>query len=151
MHDTRYHRDVDHHYDCDCTQLTTLPAEALENKVGETLMAIELPKQWQEIIASPLDHSDDAASVEQKRKRANAKVKRAQELYVDGLISREDYDRKMQKTQGELDAFKPVDMADMSRVAKFLGRLPRVWPLANAEGGTKNPLPGDTGEGLRPK
>ncbi len=133
MHDTRYYRDVDHMYDGDCAELTTLPARELENKVAETLLAIELPKRWQEIIANRLDNSDDAATTERKRVRINAKIRRAQELYVEGLMTREDYDLKKLEAQSELDALKPVDLADMSQVAKLLSRLPQVWPLANAE------------------
>lgn len=125
----RYYRDPDRDYDGNCQSPRYIPADALEGAVTALLMSIQLSDVGRLVELAGNGH--DPATAERRRLRAEAKRRRANELYLEGLTDRAGYDRAMLESQAELDAIRPASAFDVARAADLLRNLPRLWAEAN--------------------
>jgi hypothetical protein len=131
----RYYRDTDYDYGGACDNKRYINSEEVERQLAEILMSISLSDKLKgrvlAMAAAPVDM--DSKDVESLRARAKSKQKRAQELYVEGVTTRAEYDNAIRESQLVLDKLNPVQNADTSWMAKLLEQIPVVWQTANGE------------------
>lgn len=126
----RWYRDPDREYDGTCTQPSYVQAEEIEAQVAAILTAVKLPEDWDAAIAEAAIRGLDGDDTDRRRQRAEEKVKRANELYVESLISREEFDRRNIEARVELDSLKPVPQPDIAAMAELIRDLPRTYEVA---------------------
>ncbi len=131
IHEYRYYRDVDRDYGGACPQKRYQRASELEDAVAGLLMALKLPDHWQAAVAAAAAENLEGDSTERRRARAEAKIKRAQELYIESLSTRAEYDLACAEARAELESLRPVAQPDVARAARLLTDLPRLWSVAN--------------------
>jgi len=129
----RYYRDVAADFDQTCPNPTTIRGAPLEAEVASLLMAIQLPDAWRSEIVAQATHGNVPDDTGRRRARAEGKLRRAQELYTEGMVSRKEYDRWNREARAELDSLRPVPPPDLDRMAALLDDLPRLWQLATDE------------------
>lgn len=127
----RIYRDPDREHDGVCQSPRYISADKLEANVAGLLMSIELSDVHQLVERAGNGH--DPATAARRRIHAEAKRRRANELYLEGLIDRAGFDRAKLEAQAELDAIRPASAFDVARAADLLRNLPRLWELANAQ------------------
>ena len=129
----RYYRDVAADHDQPCPNRRTLRAEPLEAEVAGLLMAIRLPESWKMQIVNQAAAGFSPDESERRRARAEEKLRRARELYLESLIDRRALDQRLREAQTELDALRPAPQPDIKKMTALLDDLPRLWKLAMPE------------------
>ena len=105
-------------------------AETVETKTAATLMSVHLPENWRKDITVRAESSIESDDTGRRQARAQAKIARAKEMYLESLMTKAEKDRAIAEAQAELDALQPVPQPDIERAAELLSNLPRVWELA---------------------
>ena len=123
----RYYRDSDRDHDGDCPHPRFTRAGQLEEQVAAELMRCRLPDRWKEIVFGQVPVNRDGDEVARRRARAEAKIQRANELYLEQLIERKDYDKAMAEAKAEIDSLRPVSRPNLEHVANLLDDLPELW------------------------
>ena len=134
INDKRYYRDRDRDYDGHCPSKTPyLPADGIEQMAADLLMSVKLPEEWKAQIRAQSVGARSPDDVRRRKVRADAKIQRAKELYLEQALTRDQYDRTVKEAQAELDSLKPVPQPDLEQVGELLNDLPRLWKLATPE------------------
>ena len=97
------------------------------------LANLTLPDAWQADIHERAASSLGQSETQKRRARAETKMVRAKELYLNGDLTGDEYDRRKREAQAELDALEPVAAPDLKRVAALLSDLGKVWDVATDE------------------
>ena len=129
----RTYRDPDHDYSGTCADAVYQDAAALEAQVVELLGEIQLPAAWQAQALAAAGGAGEAEQLARRRRRAEEKIKRANELYVESLIDRAERDRRVLEAQVELDGLRPVPEPDLRAAAALLADLPRLYTVATPQ------------------
>lgn len=130
MNGRRMYRDPDRDYDGECQEAAYTDGELIEQEVASVLMVVRLPETWRAQALTTVGAASEADQVERRRKRAESKHSRANELYRESLIGRSEYDRRVLEARAELDALKPVPNLDLERASELLNDLPRLYLMA---------------------
>lgn len=130
IHGRRYYRDPDRDYDGRCAAPRYLSADKAEEAAAALLMAIRLPEAGKRRLAARAGQGRDPAAAARTRARAQAKIERANELYLDGLLGRPALDRAVAEARAELDAARPPAPFDAARARQLLDDLPALWEAA---------------------
>ena len=130
----RYYRDPDHDYGGNCPgNHTHLKADGIEQVTADVLMSVKLPEEWKAQIRAQAVGAKSPDDVRRRKVRAQAKIQRAKELYLEQALTRAQYDRNVREAQAEIDALKPVPQPNLEQVGELLNDLPRLWNLATLD------------------
>ena len=130
----RYYRDPDHDYGGNCPgNRTHINADSIEQCAADYLMSVKLPEEWKAQIRAQSVGAKGPDDMRRRKVRAEAKIRRAKELYLEQALTRAQYDRNVREAQVEIDALKPVPQPNLEHVGDLLNDLPRLWTLATLE------------------
>ena len=108
----------------------TVPMDVIDDQVGELVKRLQLPDDWRERLAELAGHQEDREQVESKRRYIEGKLRRLREVYVDGDLSRGEYDRRRAMLKAELDTLQVPDTPEIEQAGETLESLGQEWASA---------------------
>jgi len=106
-------------------RLPATPAEQVEEALHRWLLALPVPADWQERLLSRLGHDPQALTRQQAEIRA--RLARAAELYLAGLLSAERLAQEQREAQSRLQDLTPGEISAIIAVEEQLVRLQQQW------------------------
>jgi hypothetical protein len=122
----RYYRCVARDWDKQCSQSLVL-AELVEVTLGELLMSLELPKEWQD---RALDAVDDLLNQKQLRDRTEEIkqiIDRLDMRWDMGFMNKEEYVQKRTQFQQELEGMQPLPRAMLEESLRVFRDFRKMW------------------------
>ncbi len=116
----RYYRDksqVQHLRDC---PQQYVHADDVEAQVGQIVQSIELSPNWREEVVAAMHPDLDAEEIREREEAISARLERVQQLYIEGDIGRERYERERAECKARLSDLRPVGYDDIIAVGEFL-------------------------------
>ena len=121
-----YYRDltrIDHSGDCD---QPTLRATDIEAQVLAFVNRLRLPPDWRAWCEQTLRAPAEQAAYEQQLAQLRARWQRAQELYLAGTLSKEDFQRERWRYQADANSLTPKEISAIIEAGNTLEALPEV-------------------------
>ena len=98
-----------------------------DEQMGNIVNSVELGPRWQEQVLSIMSVSDEVERVDEKRKKAQEKLRRLGKLYLDGIYDDGKYHRQKHQIELELESL-VVPQADAAEEAGgLIEQLPELW------------------------
>jgi|GEM_PF-1072593 len=108
-------------------------ADEIEAQVGTLIENFHLPDSWQQEIQEALDASDKEQENKEKRLDLEAKQRRLSDLYVDGMISKENYEARRDRLKIQLEMLAPPNTETLILKGKKIESFGQVWRVAGME------------------
>ncbi len=135
----RYYRDltrIDHCGECD---QPTLKAEEIEQQVYDFISSLTLPADWKEQVEAAMLSDEEKAQIDQRQEALEVRWERATELYLEGSLSREQFQEERIRHQIGVTTLHPAEIDDIITAGETLATLP--YRLSSTpDNGTKNEL-----------
>jgi site-specific DNA recombinase len=110
-----------------------LRADRIEGQIQELVTSIRLPEAWRERILAYLFYDEGTDEVEREKLALRARLRRAQELYCAGDLTREQFERVKAACQRDLQALAPAATPTGGEALALLDNLPALWAALTAE------------------
>ena len=119
-----------------CTEPTFF-ADVVENQIGEILRNFDVdPTRRKRLISAYMQGQQQDTTTESTRKRLGRQLQRLRDLYLEGDLSRAEYQERRDETQRQLDALPVVQASNKDvgeQLATYLSNLSLAWRDATAE------------------
>lgn len=115
--------DAPREYSKSCPRHGVLTAKQVESELIKRMKRIHLPDAWGERIAQLATATPEHSQREEKRRLLNSQLERLQKLFVQGDMSKEEYDKRKKRIQGELEKILSLDSDLQERVKKTPDKL----------------------------
>ena len=99
---TRYYRDTAREHAATCPRHGVLLAERIEQEVMEWVGQIALPEAWKVRIAQLATATPERTRLEEERRLIRSQLERLQQLFIQGDLAEEDYDKRKARLHNEL-------------------------------------------------
>lgn len=122
----RYYRDRSGDWDVQCSQ-PQVQADLIEEQLGQLLMTLELPKEWQE---RALKAADDLLNQKQLRDRTEEIkqiIERLDLRWDNGFMSKEEYLQKRAQFQQEMEGLQPLPRAMLEESLRVFRDFRKIW------------------------
>jgi DNA invertase Pin-like site-specific DNA recombinase len=104
-----------------------------DEQIGRIISAIELGPAWQEQIKSIISVKEEVERVQEERKRAQDRLKRLGQAFVDGVYDEAEYQRQRRQIKLAMESL-VVPEADAAEAAgNLIQQLPQLWEGASVE------------------
>lgn len=107
-----------------------LPAEPLEAAVFSILQGIALPDDWRDQLAQYYAGTKTTRELEQERAKLAARTERLAQVYVDGVIARDDYDRERAAIEAAATRLSSAQLARTQDIGDAVLSFDRAWEHA---------------------
>jgi len=102
-----------------------------DDQIGKIVSSIVLPDAWMDRVLAQVRLADHVQAVAHERKDTEQRLKRLWRVYLDDLVTIEEYHRQKRQLEDKLESL-VVPGVDAAAVAGgFLEDLPRLWDDAN--------------------
>ncbi len=109
----------------------SVPCDLPDDQMGQIIGALVLPESWFDLLLARVHMADEVKRVERERKQVDQRLKRLGQVYVDGVLARDEYHRQKKLAEQQLRSL-VVPEADVTRQAgELLEDLPRLWKKAD--------------------
>ncbi len=122
----RYYRDRSGDWDVKCPQIQ-IQADIIEETVGQLLMTLELPQEWQERALGAVDDLLNQKQLRQRTEEIKQIVERLDLRWDNGFISKEEYLQKRAQFQQEMDGLHPLPRAMLEESLRVFRDFRKVW------------------------
>ncbi len=126
----RYYRCRSFEWGITCTQGMTM-AEPVEEQLGRLLMDVKLTADWREKVLASVGDQLGQAKLKERIAELKAIIERLDERWDMGFISKEDYLKRRQELQAELERLQPLPQSHLEEAANILQQFPRLWNEAD--------------------
>src|ERR687891_468834 len=109
----------------------SMPCDIPDNQMGRIITAISLPDSWQDRLLAQLHLEDESRKVEKERKEAEQRLRRLGQVYLDNLVTPEEYQRQKRQIEQKLGSLVVPELESVQQAAKLLEDLPQLWEEAN--------------------
>lgn len=107
----------------------SIEAEWIEAEIGQLVAALSLPDDWRARITCRLE-SDDVPKLDQKA--IEGRLRRLQEVYIDGGMSKAEYERRRDQLREQLTR-SPLSSVHLESMATLLKDVGRLWQHATTQ------------------
>ena len=115
-----------------CSKGAYVPADALEAAVFGMLEAIVLPAEWRDQLAEYYSGTKTATELEQERAKLRTRTERLAQVFVDGLIAKEDYQRERTAIEAAASRLSATQIARAQDIGDVVLSFARAWEHATA-------------------
>jgi hypothetical protein len=107
-----------------------MPCDIPDNQMGRIISAISLPESWQDRLLARLHLEDEVNRVEKERKETEQRLKRLGQVYLDNLLSLEEYQRQKRQLEEKLGSLVVPELDSVQQAANLLENLSQLWESA---------------------
>ncbi len=122
----RYYRDRSADWDVRCSQ-PQIQANLIEEKVGQLLMTLELPKDWQERALNAVDELLNQKQLRDRTEEIKQIIERLDLRWDNGFISKEEYLQKRKQFQEEMEGLQPLPRAMLEESLRVFRDFRKIW------------------------
>jgi DNA invertase Pin-like site-specific DNA recombinase len=108
----------------------SMPCDIPDNQMGRIISAISLPESWQDRLLARLHLEDEVNRVEKERKETEQRLKRLGQVYLDNLVTPEEYQRQKRQIEEKLGSLVVPELESVQQAANLLEDLPQLWEEA---------------------
>ena len=76
-----------------------MPCQIPDEQVGKIMGAIVLPEAWMDRVLAKVHLADEVKRVEQERRETEQRLRRLAQVYLDNLVSNEEYRRQKRQLE----------------------------------------------------
>ena len=105
--------------------------EVPDEQMGEIISAIVLPEAWVDRVLAQVHLADEVERVGRERKKAEQRLRRLAQVYVDGHVQEEEYRRQKKQLEERMRSLVVPDADAAVTAGKLLEHLPALWKKAN--------------------
>ena len=109
----------------------SIPCDLPDDQIGHIVSAIVLPDAWMDRVLARIHLADEVKRVEQERKETEQRLKRLAQVYLDNLVSNEEYRRQKRLLEERLASLVVPGVDAAKEAGKLLEDLPSLWDEAN--------------------
>ena len=102
-----------------------------DSQMGQIMEAIVLPESWLDRALAKIHLADEKKRVEQERKETDQRLRRLAQVYIDGLLIPEEYQRQKRQLEDRLGSLVVPGVDATEEAGKLLENLPDLWAKAN--------------------
>jgi site-specific DNA recombinase len=106
--------------------------DVIDQQVGELIKRLQLPEE-RERLEELAEHKEEKQDIEGERRKLRGKLRRLREVYVDGDLSRGEYDRRRAELQAEIDALREPEAPQVEEAGATLESLSDAWEGATVQ------------------
>src|ERR687896_80622 len=103
----------------------SMPCDVPDEQMGRIITAISLPETWQDRLLARLHLEDEAKRVEKERKEAEQRLRRLGQVYLDNLVTPEEYQRQKRQIEEKLGSLAVPELESVQQAGQMLEDLPR--------------------------
>jgi hypothetical protein len=108
-----------------------MPCDIPDEQMGRIISAISLPESWQDRLLARLHLEDEAKRVEKERKETEQRLRKLRQVYLDNLLSLEEYQRQKRQLNQALESLVAPEANAAEAAGNLMQRLPERWEGAN--------------------
>lgn len=108
-----------------------MPCQIPDEQVGKIMGAIVLPEAWMDRVLAKVHLADEVKRVEQERRETEQRLRRLAQVYLDNLVSNEEYRRQKRQLEDLLASLVVPGVDAALEAGKLLEDLPKLWQEAN--------------------
>jgi site-specific DNA recombinase len=108
----------------------SMPYDIPDNQIGRIISAISLPDSWQDRLLTRLHLEEDTKRVEKERKETEQRLRRLGQVYLDNLVTPEEYQRQKRQIEEKLASLVVPELESVQQAANLLEDLPQLWEEA---------------------
>ncbi|MDD5702140.1 MAG: hypothetical protein PHU23_08845 [Dehalococcoidales bacterium] len=101
--------------------------------MDQIIKAIELHPQWLEEVLAIVNLKDEVDRVKKQRAVVQERLRRVGKIYIDRLISDEEYNHQLRKLNDELASLVVPGISAAEEAGKLISHIPELWAGANIE------------------
>ena len=105
--------------------------EVPDEQMGVIISAIVLPDSWVDRVLAQVHLADEVERVSEERKKAEQRLRRLAQVYVDGHVPEDEYRRQKQQQQEKLRSLVVPDADAAVTAGRLLEDLPGLWDRAD--------------------
>ena len=105
--------------------------EIPDEQMGKIISAIVLPDAWIDRVLAQVHLADEVERVSRERKKAEQRLRRLVQVYVDGHLPEEEYRRQKKQQEEKLRSLVLPDADAAGTAGKLLEDLPALWRKAD--------------------
>ena len=109
----------------------SIPCEIADEQISLIMNAIVLPDSWMDRLLAKIQLVDKVKRVNKERGKAETRLKRLREVYLDGDMGQEEYRRRKKKSEAKLSDLVVPGVDAMEEAGRLLESLPSLWAKAN--------------------
>ena len=109
----------------------SLHADRLESQVNQLVSRLVIPLEWREATLAYYLSDDGMGEFEREGYNLRQSLKRYRDLYLQGHISKNDYDQQARFITHQLDALKPSASPEAREILPLLDVFPATWMQLN--------------------
>lgn len=119
----RHYRDTAHEHSAQCSRRGLMDADKLERQVKQAIGEISLPREWRARITQLATATPERSRIDEERRLLSSQLERLRKLFVNGDLADEEYDRKREQINKQLEvlaAQEPSPTIPVRQMAKTL-------------------------------
>ena len=105
--------------------------EVPDEQMGDIISAIILPEAWVDRVLAQVQMGDEVDRVSRERKKAEQRLRRLAQVYLDGHVDGEEYRRQKRQLEERLRSLVVPDADAAVTAGKLLEDLPVLWKRAD--------------------
>jgi site-specific DNA recombinase len=109
----------------------SLPCHVADDQISKIMGAIILPDAWMDRVLAKVQLADEVARVEEERRKAEERLKRLGQVYLDELMEYEEYRRQKRQLEDRLTTLVVPGVDAVVEAGKLLEDLPELWSKAD--------------------
>ncbi len=109
----------------------SLRADRLESQVNQLVSRLVIPQEWREAIMAYYLSDDGMGEFEREGYNLRQSLKRHRDLYLQGHISKRDYEQQARFITQRLDALKPSASPEAREILPLLDSFASTWRQLN--------------------
>lgn len=109
----------------------SVSCHTIDEQLIKLVSAIELGPRWLEEVLSIVNLKDDVERINRERKQLQEKLRRLGQTYIDNLIDQDEYGRRKQQYQMQLESMTIPEASAAEEAGKLMKDLPKLWNEAN--------------------
>ena len=109
----------------------SMPCHVPDEQVGNIISAIVLPEAWVDRVLAQVHLADEVKRVGEERKKAEQRLRRLVQVYVDGHVVEEEYRRQKKQLEEKMRSLVVPDADAAVTAGKLLEDLPALWKKAD--------------------
>jgi site-specific DNA recombinase len=102
-------------------------------QIDQLISSIELGPQWLEEVLAIINMKDETERIQKRKYALQERLKRIGKVYLDKLISDEDYSRQIRLAKEEIESLVVPEVNAVEEAGKLVKQLPELWACANVE------------------
>jgi site-specific DNA recombinase len=128
----RYYRCRSYDWDVQCPQ-RQVQAEPIEEQLGQLLMQLEMPKEWQERALAAVDELLNQKQLRDRIEEIKQIIDRLDMRWDMGFMKQEVYIQKREELKAQLAELQPIPQDELIEAHRTLKEFPERWMKGDAE------------------